>query len=181
MKICVVSDSHGEDYKLEKILRDNKDCDYFIHCGDSHFDKKNPLLDKFVIVKGNHDTLPFPLYTTLDIDNHRILIAHGHYDNIYVRLDLIVERAKKMGADIVCHGHTHIPFCESYLGVLVICPGSTMFNRSATGFATYAILEINDGIDCKFIDFDTKIDVTDEAIKDGLKQLDFFRRYEETS
>lgn len=46
MKILLVSDSHGYDDELKKVLKNVK-CDLKIHCGDSCFDKKSPFIKEF--------------------------------------------------------------------------------------------------------------------------------------
>ena len=43
MKILLVSDSHGYDDELKKVL-ENVKCDLKIHCGDSCFDKNSPFI-----------------------------------------------------------------------------------------------------------------------------------------
>ena len=53
MKILLVSDSHGYDDELKKVL-ENVKCDLKIHCGDSCFDKNSPFIKEFAaIVDGN--------------------------------------------------------------------------------------------------------------------------------
>ena len=65
MKILLVSDSHGYDDELKKVLKNVK-CDLKIHCGDSCFDKNSPFIKEFAaIVDGNHDQGFFPLTATL--------------------------------------------------------------------------------------------------------------------
>ena len=65
MKILLVSDSHGYDDELKKVL-ENVKCDLKIHCGDSCFDKNSPFIKEFAaIVDGNHDQGFFPLTATL--------------------------------------------------------------------------------------------------------------------
>ena len=53
MKILLVSDSHGYDDELKKVL-ENVKCDLKIHCGDSCFDENSPFIKEFAaIVDGN--------------------------------------------------------------------------------------------------------------------------------
>ena len=49
MKILLVSDSHGYDDELKKVL-ENVKCDLKIHCGDSCFDKNSPFIKEFAAI-----------------------------------------------------------------------------------------------------------------------------------
>ena len=90
MKILLVSDSHGYDDELKKVL-ENVKCDLKIHCGDSCFDKNSPFIKEFAaIVDGNHDQGFFPLTTTLPTALGNILITHGHRFNVYAGYDYLV-------------------------------------------------------------------------------------------
>ena len=67
MKILLVSDSHGYDDELKKVL-ENVKCNLKIHCGDSCFDKNSPFIKEFAaIVDGNHDQGFFPLTPSLEV------------------------------------------------------------------------------------------------------------------
>lgn len=85
MKILLVSDSHGYDDELKKVL-ENVKCDLKIHCGDSCFDKNSPFIKEFAaIVDGNHDQGFFPLTTTLPTAFYHCF--HNRYQQL---LDLYV-------------------------------------------------------------------------------------------
>lgn len=97
MKILLVSDSHGYDDELKKVL-ENVKCDLKIHCGDSCFDKNSPFIKEFAaIVDGNHDQGFFPLTATLPTALGNILITHGHKFNVYAGYDYLVEYMNKAG------------------------------------------------------------------------------------
>ena len=51
LKICLMSDNHGDEYSLSKVLSDNPACDYYIHCGDSLMSEDE--IRPFISVKGN--------------------------------------------------------------------------------------------------------------------------------
>ena len=114
MKILLVSDSHGYDDELKKVL-ENVKCDLKIHCGDSCFDKNSPFIKEFAaIVDGNHDQGFFPLTTTLPTALGNILITHGHRFNVYAGYDYLVDYMNKADIHICFHGHTHVPHYEIY-------------------------------------------------------------------
>ena len=114
MKILLVSDSHGYDDELKKVL-ENVKCDLKIHCGDSCFDENSPFIKEFAtIVDGNHDQGFFPLTTTLPTALGNILITHGHKFNVYAGYDYLVDYMNKADIHICFHGHTHVPHYEIY-------------------------------------------------------------------
>ena len=49
MKILLVSDSHGYDDELKKVL-ENVKCDLKIHCGDSCFDENSPFIKNLLLL-----------------------------------------------------------------------------------------------------------------------------------
>ena len=76
----------------------------------------NPLAEKILCVRGNCDTevdqmvLSFPIladYAYILADGLRIFVTHGHKFNTQTPPPL----AK---GDVLLHGHTHIPVCESF-------------------------------------------------------------------
>lgn len=67
----------------------------------------------------------------------RFLIVHGH--RFHDKLDLVY-RAKEVGADCVCFGHTHSYSDETYDGVRLINDGS--FSHSVTGDVGYVYIVV---------------------------------------
>lgn len=114
MKICLISDSHGDIELVNEIARNNYDCDRFFDCGDSEsVEEKN---SPFVSVKGNCD-----YFTNLDkekiisIFNKNILISHYKQS---------VEYLKNKNISIHFYGHTHIQEVHEESGIIFINPGS---------------------------------------------------------
>ena len=119
MKILLISDSHGYDDELKKVL-ENVKCDLKIHCGDSCFDENSPFIKEFAtIVDGNHDQGFFPLTTTLPTALGNILITHGHKFNVYAGYDYLVDYMNKADIHICFHGHTHVPHYEIYKNKII--------------------------------------------------------------
>lgn len=176
-KILVVSDTHREDELFARIIKKNKDCDYFIHCGDSSLPFNDPLLQGFITVLGNHDEDPnFDKERFLSIEKQRILITHGHLYHVYDGYDALIEKAKKMKCTLVLHGHTHIPTHQIKEGIHFINPGSVLFNRGSYGFGTYAILKIDqDQVTVHFFNHETDEIVDSIVLEDGLKWLEYFK------
>lgn len=153
MKIVLASDNHGLLNVIKTILFKHQDGDYYLHCGDSELNKE--LLRPFVSVKGNNDfAFDFPMYHTLVIERHNVLLIHGHG---YIYLDNyegLVKKAKELSCDVVLFGHSHMYFDGIIDGIRLINPGSCWCNRDHTK-PSYAIVEIKkDEIIAKRYDLD---------------------------
>ena len=59
MKILLVSDSHGYDDELKKVL-ENVKCDLKIHCGDSCFDENSPFINNIANSIGKYINYTWP-------------------------------------------------------------------------------------------------------------------------
>ncbi|WP_428909312.1 metallophosphoesterase [Niallia sp. Krafla_26] len=143
MKVLFVSDSHGLTSELEKIVEKHQnDVDLFIHCGDSELPPDHPALKKYVVVAGNCD---FDERYTEDLvkkaGDKMIFITHGHKYSVKSNLMKISYKAREVGADIVCFGHSHYLGAEMDRGILLINPGSIRLPRGRME-RTYVILEI---------------------------------------
>ena len=177
MKILLVSDSHGYDDELKKVL-ENVKCDLKIHCGDSCFDKNSPFIKEFAaIVDGNHDQGFFPLTATLPTALGNILITHGHKFNVYAGYDYLVEYMNKADIHICFHGHTHVPHYEIYKNKIFINPGSIMFNRGQSQCGSYAIVSVDDKLHVDFFDSRTQKKIPQSLIDKDQDILNEFKRF----
>lgn len=147
MRVLVFSDSHGSNYNLRKVL-DKASADYLIFLGDGLREVRNLMESypkiKFLSVKGNCDFDPDALENDLvTIDGIRILFTHGHNFGVKYGTERLVETARKINADVVLYGHTHVAE-KTYLdGLYIINPGSC--SRSRDGSNSYAALDIERG------------------------------------
>ncbi|WP_283678639.1 metallophosphoesterase [Lentilactobacillus sp. Marseille-Q4993] len=136
MKLLVMSDSHGDDEIVTELISNyQSEVDGIFHCGDSEFSKDNPLVDRLNLVKGNMDFEDFPPSIIQTIDNNRILMTHGHLQNVNNSMLNLTLFGKENQADIVLFGHTHQAYCEMYQGMLIVNPGSISQPRGQ--FAQY--------------------------------------------
>ena len=146
IKAVIISDSHGNNEALRKIIDDNPDADYYFHCGD--FDADISEFPELTAVCGNHDEIDeidLPLERILTVYGHRILMMHGH-KYIYTMKDFKQTAAiigKKNNCDIVMFGHVHVPVDEVIDGVRVINPGSLLFNFNLKRIG-YMIITFNE-------------------------------------
>ena len=91
---------------------------------------------QIVLVSDNHgsrEPLEYVRRTHADADSFihcgdvelPTYLVNGHFD-------MLSEKAKAEGCDIVFFGHTHIPFDKTIGGVRVINPGSIWMNRDGS-------------------------------------------------
>lgn len=130
MKILIVSDTHRRDDNLKKVINDNLPLDMLIHLGDVEGSEQyipewvNPECE-MQMVRGNND-----FFSALDrereiqIGKYKVLLTHGHYYNVSLGTEQLVEDAKERGFDIAMFGHTHRPYFDDSQGIIVLNPGS---------------------------------------------------------
>lgn len=133
-RIGIVSDSHGDRGHLEQALMKMEaggrlDC--LIHCGDGGQDAASVTgsIMQVVIVRGNCDGwgCPYQEEMVLPIGGVTFMVTHGHRYGVKRELDLLADSAAAKGAQIVCFGHTHTPYCAYHQGVLLLNPGSCAY------------------------------------------------------
>ncbi|SDB95355.1 hypothetical protein SAMN05421734_103118 [Pelagirhabdus alkalitolerans] len=144
-RVLIVSDSHGMTKELEMIKTEHTDqVDHMIHCGDSELPYADEPIQGFSRVAGNCDYDPdYPDDLTVDVNDLRFFVAHGHMHHVKMTLDPITYRASEDNAQIVCHGHSHFAQATEIGDQLVINPGSIRMPRGRRE-ETYAILEWDD-------------------------------------
>lgn len=142
MRILIVSDTHGKNGNLEKVLKLTIP-DLLIHLGD--LEGSEGYIETIApcpveMVSGNND-----FFTALDrekiitLGKYKTLITHGHYYAVgrdHVRL---AEAAKEMGCQIVMYGHTHRPEVTYYDDMIVVNPGSISHPRQDNRRPSYVM------------------------------------------
>mgnify|MGYP003179598116 CR=1 FL=1 len=82
MKILVVSDTHGHDENLMRVLQREWPIDALIHCGD--LEGSEDYIPEAVecpcfFVRGNNDFFSdLPKEEVFSLENYRIMVTHGH-------------------------------------------------------------------------------------------------------
>jgi uncharacterized protein len=147
VKILVVSDTHGAIFEsIVKPIREEKDIDLMIHCGDKYKDAEKLAwllgVKDFYRVTGNCD---YDIENRKDmliqvIGGKQVLITHGHLQNVKDDLNHLKKLADENHTDIVLYGHTHIAHEELCNDVLYFNPGSTIMPKY--GKPSYGIIEI---------------------------------------
>ncbi|MCH5154419.1 MAG: YfcE family phosphodiesterase [Clostridiales bacterium] len=129
-KIVVVSDSHHETSRLERLLPIINSADYFVFCGDGAADVmwlRGRITVPIACVKGNNDFWIKEQLTdvaTVAFGHARALIVHGHRHGVRHGLALLMETAMLKDYKLVFFGHTHHYTDVEYNGVHFINPGA---------------------------------------------------------
>ena len=145
MKYLVLSDSHGNVDKMARAVEREKP-DGIIHLGDCWRDAEelHELFPHLPLeqVPGNCDFGRFEaLERVLILDDHRVLIAHGHTMGVKTGLLRAQYRALEQNADLLLFGHTHVPLVDASARPMLLNPGSIGDVRRPT----YGVLEFRDG------------------------------------
>ncbi|TYR82235.1 metallophosphoesterase [Priestia megaterium] len=145
MKVLIVSDSHGLQEELLVIKeRHRQEVDAMIHCGDSELLQSSKEMESFLTVCGNCDYDASYVNDRVEtFGKLTCFVTHGHLYNVKMSLMNIHYKARELGAQIVCFGHSHIAGAEVIDNVLFINPGSILLPRMRKE-RTYAILNIED-------------------------------------
>lgn len=149
MKVLIVSDTHGRDTNLEKVVGMEEPFDMMIHCGDvegREFFIQALADGPSCIVSGNCDFFSdLPREEEIDLGGNRVLVTHGHYYGVSMELRGLIEEARARNCRAVFFGHTHKPLIMEKDGVLVINPGSLSYPRQQGRRPSYAVLSVDAG------------------------------------
>ena len=143
-RALIVSDTHGREENLERVLAEIGMPDALIHLGDS---------------EGGEDTIPMlvtcPVYMVagncdfgsetkssdlVKLSGKNVLITHGHTYYVKRSLSELKTAARICRASVVLYGHTHVAYTEYDGGLYIMNPGSLSIPRQ--GGPTYGILDI---------------------------------------
>lgn len=161
MKIIVISDSHGYEMNIGKVLEMHADAELLIHLGDGIDDLKRyrpnyPNME-FLSSNGNKEdgalsisnSLPF---NVIEAAGKRILYCHGHRLCVNAGLSRLFYTAAEQSADIALFGHTHVKHNEyrpivsgenDGKGIYLFNPGSITLPRDCLT-PSFGLLEIRE-------------------------------------
>jgi len=146
MKILLVSDTHRRISPLIKTI-ENEKFDVLFFLGDNVEDGEEianrlNIREKY-IVRGNGDFYTsYPDKIVVEMLGHRMILVHGHRENVKLDLKQLMVLAKKEDADSVFFGHTHIASIDRIEDILFLNPGSPTFPRGSDYKKTFAILDV---------------------------------------
>ncbi len=150
MRILIVSDTHGKNGNLKKVLDEEEPLDGLIHLGDSECtgeELAQMVLCPVFMVAGNCDrSANLPLVRVEELDGCRIMMTHGHTFSVSVGIRDLKETAGANGCSVLMFGHTHRPFIdESDPELTVLNPGSLTFPRQEGRRPSYILMETRPG------------------------------------
>ena len=164
MKWLIASDLHGSGYYCRALLDafDREKADRLLLLGDllyhgprndlpRDYDPKsvtamlNERQKSILAVRGNCDAeidqavLQFPIladYALLSVGSRLLFVTHGHL----FHLDALPPLHP---GDILLHGHTHVPACETRDGVTYLNPGSLAIPKEDS---PHSYMTLEDGV-----------------------------------
>lgn len=148
MKVLITSDTHGSYGKISDLILQRDDIDLMIHAGDGIEDCKNISYETgidYYVVKGNNDFLADESFDkVIDLEGYRILLSHGHKENINFSISSLISKAKENSCQVVIFGHIHRYVEVKRAGILFLNPGSASLPRD--GRASCMIMDIGKDI-----------------------------------
>lgn len=143
MKILVASDSHGMTFRLIDAIRsENPDLLLFLGDGIRDLLAVRIAMPELPIehVRGNCDHWSDgEAERILHIQEHSILILHGHTQGVKRGLRKLWILAQKWNVEAALYGHTHNASLTNRDGITFFNPGSI----GQFGRASYGILEVD--------------------------------------
>ena len=143
-KIAVISDTHHDLIRLEKILPIINSADYLVFCGDGLADimmARGRITVPIVCVKGNNDVglnVPVSDLASVAFGQTKALVTHGHKIDVRKGIGNLLGMAIMKECRLVFFGHTHTYMDFVNSGVHFINPG-------ALCMGSYALV-VGDGV-----------------------------------
>ena len=150
MKVLVISDSHGRNDDVKKVIEQVGEVDMMIHLGD--IERGDDYIrsiakcppEQVYLVKGNNDyNLTLPYQHVIDIGGYRTLLTHGHRFYVNAGTGYLREYAFNNNIDVVMFGHTHMPYIDIGEDVTILNPGSLSYPRQEGRKNTFLVMEVD--------------------------------------
>lgn len=137
----------------------------------------------FAFVQGNNDSDRYPVEFKPKSDSddsfyheivvpksvsfcvcgHTVLAVHGHSDSVYYSTDCLERKGRKLKADLILYGHTHIAKKTETSSSLMVNPGSISLPRGGLP-PSFAVVDIADGKDNMSVTF-YKIEIFGSSVQ----------------
>ncbi len=128
MRLMVISDTHGDDWAVERFAALARKADAVAHLGDVLYDARHlqALLGFAVLmVRGNNDVLAEePDELVQDFGGVRALLTHGHRYAVKSSLHRLSLAAQARQATLAFFGHTHEPLVTADGPLVLVNPGA---------------------------------------------------------
>ncbi len=141
-QVLIISDSHFlRKEQLKQFIHSIQDVDAIIHCGDIYIGYQENDFDNLFICKGNNDFADIPKILNFTIDNVRFTITHGHINSYAYNPITLTELQENYPSDIICFGHTHVPYIHHEENLTILNPGSLTLARTYPRINTYVLYD----------------------------------------
>lgn len=141
-QILIISDTHFlRKNELDKFIASLPPVDGIIHCGDIYLGYKPGDIQHLYICKGNNDFADIPYICHFTIDGITFTTTHGHKNNYAYNPTTLKQLLNEYPADVICFGHTHIPYLYQDDDITIINPGSLSLGRSYPKKNTYVLFD----------------------------------------
>lgn len=147
-KILVVSDTHGKNAELRRLIERIRPFDMFIFCGDGE-GLENEIGGmigtdcELHMVRGNNDYFSeLPRDEEFMIGPYRAFLTHGHMYGVNNSLRRLADEAGDRGCRLAFYGHTHRPEIEEINGVTCLNPGSLSYPRQFDRRPSFLLIEL---------------------------------------
>ena len=154
MKVLIVSDTHRKHENLEKAIEKEGKLDLLIHLGDA--EGNEDYIEQIAgcpleIVSGNNDFFSdLPRELEMTIGKYQVMLTHGHYYNVSLGIENILQEGREREMDIVMFGHTHRPVLNVKDDIVILNPGSISYPRQEGKKPTYMIMELGEDGEASF-------------------------------
>lgn len=173
MKLFVISDTHGKLDRVRDVYKRLHGVDFLIHLGDFQKDASK-LEEEFGIdvisVKGNMDgSFSSKDFQVIETEFGRLLLTHGHMENVKVSLQNLLYRAKELDCKAALFGHTHAPFYDQVDGIYLLNPGSLSMPRDSAK-ASYGIVNTKkDEFNASIVYYNTIMGINSSSDKNKIE------------
>ena len=121
MRVLVLSDSHGDVYKLRRAIDSQPTAKLIVFLGDGEYD-----------IDSVECRVP-----VIKVRGKKIYCTHGFRENVKYTTENLISAAKSHGAHIALYGHTHVPVTSYDGGLYLVNPGSVREG-------SFAVIDITD-------------------------------------
>lgn len=160
-QILIISDPHYmRKEQLLQFFHQFDHIDAIIHCGDIYlgFQPNDFKCDiPFYICRGNNDFGHLDNACLFEIDGLKFYITHGHIQN-YAYNPISIKEDLPESVDVICFGHTHVPYLHQDNHITIINPGSLALGRTYPRHNTYVLFDTTSK-DVHFYDIKTNEEI----------------------
>lgn len=141
-QVLIISDTHFlRKNELDRFISSFPQISAIIHCGDIYLGYKPGDISRLYLCKGNNDFVDVPRICHFTIDNITFTVTHGHMQNYAYNPLKFKNLLDEYPADVICFGHTHIPYFYQDDDIIIINPGSLSLSRTYPRVNTYVLFD----------------------------------------